>query len=397
MATCGAGPHDEERRSWSLSIWVPSHKGGVKQIMRIAMVSHSNSPWAEPYARHFQKAGHDVLMVSMHPDKIDGVEIVSVGRDRFDIGRGKGLFFLRVPRIRRILKEYAPQVVFATYLISNGLTSAMAWRGPLVVSARGTDGVERLCAQGIPRWMARRMIRWTCKRADLVHAVSEQWRREVIGLGVPKEKTFVVPLGVDTDQFAPAGHAVQSDPLHIVCVRKHEAIYRIDVIIKSLAELKTRGMAFRATFAGEGRLLDDHKRLVNSRHLADRIRFTGDLPRSGVADLLRTADVYISAAVSDGTASSLLEAMSVGAFPVISRIEANRDWIEDGVTGLFFDTDSVASTTEAIACALNDPALRRQSREINRNRIVAEADYKVTMKALISRLEEVAGKYANVA
>lgn len=361
------------------------------------MVSHSNSPWAEPYARHFQKAGHDLLMVSMHPDQLEGVKIVSVGRERFDLKRGKALFFTRVPRVRRILKEYAPDVVFATYLISNGLTSAMSWRGPLVVSMRGTDGVGRLCAQGFPRWMAKKMIRWTCSRADLVHAVSEQWRRELVELGVPSEKTFVVPLGVDTNLFAPPASAVENDPRHIVCVRKHEPVYRIDVIIQSLAALRSRGLVFRATFAAGGTLLDRHKRQVSGLHLQDCVRFTGDLPRSSVADLLRTADVYVSAAVSDGTASSLLEAMSVGAFPVISRIEANIDWIEQGKTGLFFDVDSVPSTTEAIARALNDPQLRRQGREANRNRIVSQADYRITMAKMISRLEEVASTHAPLA
>ena len=67
------------------------------------------------------------------------------------------------------------------------------------------------------------------------------------------------------------------------------------------------------------------------------MELTGQLPLARVGELLREADVYVSAATSDGTSSSLLEAMASGAFPVVTSIRANRDWLEDGSTGLFFE------------------------------------------------------------
>lgn len=328
----------------------------------------------------------------MHPGGIEGVQTVCIGTDTFSIKKGKALFFTRVPRVRRLLNQFKPDVVVGPYLISNGLTAAMAWRGPLIVSSQGTDGVERLCEQGFPRWLARRMIRWTCNRADLVHAVSPQWQREVLRLGIPEQKTFVVPLGIDTRVFTPPSQPPNNDPIHIVCIRKHEPVYRINVIINALAALTARGICYRATFAATGTLLDEHKQLAERLNLTNQVTFTGDMPQGQVVDLLRAADIYVSASVSDGTASSLLEAMSVGAFPVVSRIEANVDWIADGETGLLFDTDDVDSTVDALTRAANNPELRRKGVSLNRERVVAEADYEVTMGRLIGRIEDVVSR-----
>ena len=45
------------------------------------------------------------------------------------------------------------------------------------------------------------------------------------------------------------------------------------------------------------------------------------------------ADVYVSLAESDGTSIALLEALALGAVPVLSDIPANRAWVRDGETG----------------------------------------------------------------
>lgn len=357
--------------------------------MRIAMISHSTSPWVVPYDSYLKRAGHEVLVISLHPHKPENVDTVFIGREPYDINRGKTAFFTCVPRVRRILRKYNPDLVLGTYLISNGLTAAMAWKGPLVVSSQGSDGADRLIEQGIPSWLARRMIRWTCNRADRVHAVSNQWRDEIIRTGVAAEKICVVPLGIDTRRFVPSEQPIENDTPHIVCTRKHEPVYRIDTVLEALSHLKQQEIPFKATLAASGSLWQSHRDLSTRLGLNGQVTFTGDIPHTKVVDLLRAADVFVSATVSDGTASSLLESMSMGVFPVVSDIEANRMWIDDKRTGLFFETGSAESAAAALAKALRDPELRRKGREENRRMVVGRADYEITMKQFIGHLEDV--------
>jgi glycosyltransferase involved in cell wall biosynthesis len=52
-----------------------------------------------------------------------------------------------------------------------------------------------------------------------------------------------------------------------------------------------------------------------------------------MADLLSQTDIYVSTSLYDGTSVSLLEAMGSGAFPIVTDIPSNREWISPGQNG----------------------------------------------------------------
>ena len=111
--------------------------------MRIAMVAHTNAPWTPHYARYFLSKGHSVRVLSFSPNPLEGIDVVHLG-DREPAQAFKPIWFAaRLPRARRLLRRYRPDVVLATYLSSNGATAALCWGGPLVVSARGSDVLRR--------------------------------------------------------------------------------------------------------------------------------------------------------------------------------------------------------------------------------------------------------------
>ena len=51
----------------------------------------------------------------------------------------------------------------------------------------------------------------------------------------------------------------------------------------------------------------------------------------------------------DGVSSSLLEAMAVGVFPIVSDIKANRYWAEKGCSMIFFKESSADDLAKAIS------------------------------------------------
>jgi glycosyltransferase involved in cell wall biosynthesis len=65
-----------------------------------------------------------------------------------------------------------------------------------------------------------------------------------------------------------------------------------------------------------------------------RIAFPGAV--ADVTPYLRDADVYLSTSLSEGMSNSLLEAMSYGVMPVISRVSGADDLVEEGVSGFLF-------------------------------------------------------------
>jgi glycosyltransferase involved in cell wall biosynthesis len=68
-------------------------------------------------------------------------------------------------------------------------------------------------------------------------------------------------------------------------------------------------------------------------------RYLGPRPHQHMRGLFERADVVLNCSASEGgMANSVLEALALGRAVLASNIEGNRSLIEDGMTGLLFDT-----------------------------------------------------------
>ena len=92
------------------------------------------------------------------------------------------------------------------------------------------------------------------------------------------------------------------------------------------------------------------------------VEFLGRVPHEKMADLLAQADIYVSTSLYDGTSVSLLEAMGSGAFPVVTDIPANREWITNGLNGFLVPIDKEKYLANRIIDAIRNQALREKSR-----------------------------------
>ncbi|MFO0972648.1 MAG: glycosyltransferase family 4 protein [Phycisphaerae bacterium] len=331
---------------------------GRAACQRIAIIAHADAPWTAPYAQHFRAAGRDVRLISFHPDRIPGVESVFVGAEPFHPNRHKRLFLTRVPRVRRLLHEFRPDAVLACYIISNGLTAALAWGGPLVVSARGAGVLRqtRRGAPGPPTPLRARVLRFICQHATRVHTVSDEIRDALLRMGVPAWQIACFPLGVDPKEFALAAPPLRpADVPRLICTRRHERVYDIPTLIQAISHLRERGVRVHCTFVGGGDRMEEHRALAGRLKVLDRVEFLGRRPYPELPELLASAHLYVSASHSDGTSSSLLEALSVGLYPVVSDIPANRAWVRPGETGLLFPVGDSRQLANAIEEAISDP------------------------------------------
>jgi glycosyltransferase involved in cell wall biosynthesis len=106
----------------------------------------------------------------------------------------------------------------------------------------------------------------------------------------------------------------------------------------------------------------------------------GRLARDQLRGLLRRSDVYVSAARSDGSSLSLLEALSVGLPVVVSDLDGNREWVDSDTIGRLFpvgDAESLGRALLEVTRRSDDAAGRAARREVvlargdwDRNRLV---------------------------
>lgn len=337
--------------------------------MRVCFIAHSNSPWTPYYGRFLQSRGHEVHIISFHPEPINGLTVHYVGSSHADGRLPKWIYLWRVPRVRRLLKRIRPDVVMATYFQSNGLIGALTKGSPLIVSTRGADHHFHL-----PFGLGQRLVRWVASRADLLHASSPELSEGLSAMGVPADKFVVIPVGTDPREFHPRVGPRPPGLPRLICTRKHDPLYDNETLVRALALARDQGFQFECRFVGTGSTLHKSRALAEELRLGDCVTFLGACHHNQVAEHLRWADLYLSATKSDGAASSLFEAMSSNIFPIVTDVRANRDWIEHGRTGHLFPVGDSAACAVGIRWAWNNPEIRAAAGVTNRDLIVRHLD-----------------------
>jgi glycosyltransferase involved in cell wall biosynthesis len=292
---------------------------------------------------------------------------------------------LSIPAIRAEIRRFKPHIVNALFVPNYGWAGALAGFHPLVVSAWGSDVLVS------PRksWLHRLRVSWTVRRADLLFADAKVITERMIDLGAIRDRIVTVPLGVDPallDFDLPQ----RKDPgvCSIITNRKFEPLYRNETLIEAAGIVENeRPGETQFTLVGEGSARARLEKLVQEIGLSAVIRFHPFLPADQLCSALAGADVYVSCSESDGTSVSLLEAMALGLYPIVTDIPANREWITDGVNGRLFPVGDAQTlgriVNEALWSRGKWPEVFRRNRDIVRARALWPDNMAVVERAMM--------------
>ena len=241
------------------------------------------------------------------------------------------------------LKRHRYDVVQAHWIVPNAvaLSWPRPWKStwpPLVIGLHGSDvfmaekpGVRRLAARALAR-------------ARMLTGCSPELVERVCALGYAKERSRVIPYGIDPGHFAPGEDAhgwrrrlgVPEDACVFLGVGRMATKKGFHVLVEVVDELLARCPDAWLVLAGGG----DLESQLRSRCEGLRVRFAGAVERDVLPDLYRSADVFVLPAVHDpsgnvdGLPNVILEAMA-SALPVVaSGISGIPLAVENGVTGL---------------------------------------------------------------
>jgi glycosyltransferase involved in cell wall biosynthesis len=92
--------------------------------------------------------------------------------------------------------------------------------------------------------------------------------------------------------------------------------------------------------------------------VADRVVFTGAVPRAQVPALIRSADVVVCTPWYEPFGITPLEAMACGVPVVASEVGGLTDSVVHGTTGLLIPACDPAALATAAGTLLGDPAMR---------------------------------------
>jgi len=206
---------------------------------------------------------------------------------------------------------------------------------------------------GIPQWMFARMNR-ELARADLVLCPSNFVRDTMVQFGIPADKCFINPFGVDTSVFTPRP-AVPEIPRFIIVgginLRKgHHYLFRAFERVKRVLPA--------AELICVGTCLDDFRR--EWRRWEGTFIHHPHLPHRELATRFHQCTAFVFPSIEEGFARVIVEAMAAGLPIVASHESGATTLVQDGVEGFIIRPRDPEQIADAMLKLAQDVALNRR-------------------------------------
>jgi len=196
--------------------------------------------------------------------------------------------------------------------------------------------------------------------ADAVLAPSAYVERTLIEIGVRPERIFVLPYGVRTDRFAPGPRrSRETGPFRILYVGQISQRKGLSYLLEAVRRLGRSDIELLlvGSIVGAGAGLRSYE--GHFRHLANR-------PHGELAEIYRSADLFVYPSLHEGSAQAIMEALASG-LPAIVTANAGSV-VREGVEGHIVPIRDVEALAHRIEGLYRDRSRREAFSEAARRR-----------------------------
>ncbi|WP_168223281.1 glycosyltransferase [Plantibacter sp. M259] len=273
-----------------------------------------------------------------------------------------GLFLAQLLALRRVLREFRPDVLHVHWIIPQGVVALLGGRRvPQLVTTLGGD-LYALNAAPL-RALKARIVR----RAGAVTVMNADMRDRVIALGAAPARVQVIPMGADLPPVpasVPAGAGEVAAPVPGVATTRLMFVGRL-VEKKGLSYLieavrRAPAGSLELEIVGDGPL----RTALETEASGLPVVFIGQQGRTELFAAYRRADVVVFPSVAstsgdqDGLPVALLEAMRAGRAIIATDLPGLNEVVLDDATGLVVPDRDTAALLRAIQRLADDPDLR---------------------------------------
>ncbi|WP_207540470.1 glycosyltransferase [Sabulicella rubraurantiaca] len=245
------------------------------------------------------------------------------------LGFGGPLDLLTRPRLRRVLREWRPDVV-------------MAWMNR---AARHAPAGDWVLVGRLGGYYDLRHYR----RCDHLVANTHDLVRWIVSQGWPRERVHHLP-NFATDYAGAAPASLPGNPPRLLGLGRLHRNKGFDVLIRAMALLPDATLVI----AGEGPERAALEALTRECGVEGRVHLPGW--RDDVGALLAASDVFVSSSRHEPLGNMVLEAWGAGRPVVAAAAQGPSELIRDGETGILVPIESPEALARGIAEVLASPA-----------------------------------------
>ena len=295
-----------------------------------------------------------------------------------------------VRQIKNIFQAEKPDVLHTHSAGTYGLAAALVNFRPAILTPWGSDIL-------LGGFLRKLVLMFVVGRADAYTCDGENTFQKLIGLGAEREKIHLIRFGTDVKKFRPAQYKdfaspyglAKSQKLRIISLRSLISIYDVETLIKTAAIVVKSASNIEFVIVGDGNQKEYLANLAQDLNLTryDLVKFVGRMNNEELPALLQSADIYVSASLSDsGLAASTAEAMATGLPVVVTDTGDNKDWVDNEFV---IPVKSPELLAEKIVALIKNGEIRKRQGVRNRQIIEEKNDYRVEMGKIEKIYEEI--------
>ena len=360
--------------------------------MKILLLSDSNSPHTLRWAKSIRNAGIEVGIFSLHkinlsiyPDTPD-IQLNSLNLSRSFQSKNENnisklIYIKAVSTVKKIIKEYKPDIVHAHYASSYGLIGALTGFHPFVISVWGSD-VFRFPTYS---FIHRRTLIYSFTKADKILATSNVLKEE--SKKYTLKEIAVIPFGIDTEKFSPkeVNSIFKYEDVVIGTIKALEYVYGVEYLIRAFKIVKTKlfNQTIKLLVVGSGTLKESLEKIVKELELENDTVFTGYIGQDNISDYHNMLDIYVAVSLEESFGVSVIEASACSKPVIVSNVGGLLEVVEKGKTGFIVEPKNPEALAEALIKLINNPGLRVEMGRNGRNKVLQHYQWDDSVKKMI--------------
>ena len=300
--------------------------------------------------------------------KIDTFTFPKFIKLRTDGSIFKVLYLMALPRLRKKINNYKPDIIHAHSASSYGLLGALSGFHPFALSVWGTD------IYNFPQKsrLLKQVVVYNLKKADMLFSTSRIMAEET--KKYTTKKVNVIPFGINTETFKPTGFKkyFSRDDIVIGTVKSIEKKYGTEYLVTAFKKIKEKypNLPLKLLIVGGGSMIGSIKKMVVNLGIESDVQLTGFVSYDKIPDYHRMLDIYVAVSTEDSESFgvAILEASACENPVIVSNVGGLPEVVEDNTTGFVIPKSNVEVLVEKIELLL-DEELRKKFGKAGRIRV----------------------------
>ncbi len=303
--------------------------------------------------------------------------------------------------LRQAIKQNKPDFIYDRYMIFNASAVLIGKRydipvflevnAPLALE-RSEQKDERLYLKKI----AFVLEKWICNNSFKTIVVSTPLKKYLMAQGVVEDKIFVLPNGVNIKKFRPLPKDVGL--LDALDLPQHSLIigfvgilrpwHGLDLLLAAFKKIYRKHTNVRLLIVGDGPIREDIEKQIEENRLNGKVIITGRVKHDDIARYISLFDIAVSPkATFYASPMKILEYMALGKAVVAPNTENIQDIVEDGKSGVLFESGMVDALEDSLLKLIADRNLQKGLGAKARNCIFSKFTWENNVRLVEKMLE----------